>query len=136
MRRSLSLVKRPFAAGVAVALALSGTAASAAEVDQIAQSALFGLSGKALRACYGRPERRRGVALASIWTYPMGTLTADGPAFFFPLDLNLLNAGGLCEVHFVVGRFGVSQVFYTLPGSRALPPGQTCDFPAEVCAGR
>ena len=117
-------------------MALLGTAASAAEVDQIAQSALFGLSGKALRACYGRPERQRGIALASIWTYPMGTLTADGLSFLFPLDLNLVNAGGLCEVHFVVGRFGVSQVFYTLPGGRALPSGQSCDFPAEVCARR
>ena len=83
----------------------------AAEVDQIAQSRLIGVSGKALRACLGAPAHRRGITLAAIWTYPVGTLAADGPAFLFPLNLNGLGAGGVCDVRFVVDRFGVSRIF-------------------------
>jgi hypothetical protein len=108
--------------------------AYAAEVDQIAQSRLIGISGKALRACLGPPAWRRAIGVQSLWTYPVGTLTADGPAFLFPLDLNALGAGGVCEVRFVFGRFGVIQVRYTLPGGAPLPLGQNCSFPVEACA--
>jgi predicted secreted Zn-dependent protease len=119
----------------AVLLVVAGSA-RAAEVDQIAQHALIGVSGKALRACLGAPAERRAVGYEAIWTYPVGTLTADGPAFLFPLDLNLLHAGGVCDVRFVLGRYGVSQVYYTLPGGAPLPLGQLCNFPVEACAAR
>lgn len=119
-----------------IALLAAAAPAYAAEVDQIAQSRLIGISGKALRACLGPPTQRRGIALAAIWTYPLGTLAADGPALLFPLDLNGLGAGGVCEVHFVVGRYGVSQVYYTLPSGAALPLGQLCNFPVEACVAR
>jgi hypothetical protein len=108
----------------------------AAEVDQIAQSRLIGISGKALRACLGAPAKRRAVGMEAIWTYTVGALTADGPAFLFPLDLNTLGAGGACEVRFVVDRYGVSQIYYTLPGGAPLPLGQLCNFPVDACAGR
>jgi len=128
------MAKLPGMAAVLSALLLAVAPAAAAEVDQIAQHALIGMSGKALHACLGRPAERRAVGYEAILTYPIGTLTADGPAFLFPLDLNILRAGGVCDVRFVLGRYGVSQVYYTLPGGAPLPLGQLCSFPAEACA--
>jgi len=127
------MLRLPQVASALAMLVATGPAA-AAEVDQIAQIALIGISGKALRACLGPPPQRRSVGYEAIWTYPIGTLIADGPAFLFPLDLNLLGAGGACEVRFAIDRYGVSQIYYTLPGGAALPLGKLCNFPVEACA--
>lgn len=121
---------------LAMATLAAMDAAHAAEVDQIAQRALIGISGKALRACLGAPAQRRAVGYEAIWTYPVGTLKADGPPIPWPPDLNGSGAGGVCEVRFVLDRYGVSQVYYTLPGGSPLPLGQLCNFPVDACAAR
>lgn len=120
----------------ALAMFIAAGSAAAAEVDQIAQRALIGISGKKLRECLGPPPHRQAVGYESIWIYPVGTLYADGPFFLFPNDLNLLGSGGVCEVRFVLDRYGVSRVYYTEPGGAALPLGQYCNFPVEACAAR
>ncbi len=118
----------------ALALLFFSAPAGAAEIDQIAQSQLIGISGKKLLACLGQPSQRRAVGYESIWTYPVGTLLGDGPVLLFTLDLNWIGAGGGCDVRFVLDRYGVSRVFYTLPGGAALPLGKYCSFPVEACA--
>lgn len=107
--------------------------AQAAEVDQIAQSQLIGRSGKSIRACLGEPAKRIRVGDEAIWVYPIGTVYADGLWFFVPLDLNLFRSGQPCEVRFVVNPYGVSQVYYALPGGAEMPLGQYCNFPVENC---
>jgi hypothetical protein len=107
--------------------------ARAAEIDQIAQSQLIGRSGKSIRACLGKPAKRIPVGDEAIWVYPIGTLYADGLWFFVPLDLNVFRSGAPCEVRFVVNPYGVSQVYYALPGGAAMPLGQYCNFPVENC---
>ena len=116
----------------AMALPLAG-APRAAEVDQIAQSKLIGRSGKSIRACLGEPAKRVRVGDEAIWVYPIGTLFADGMWFFVPLDLNIFRGGGPCEVRMVVNPYGVSRVYYALPGGADLPLGQFCQFPVENC---
>jgi len=119
---------------MALAIFVAAGPVAAAEVDQIVQSQLIGISGKKLRACLGPPTQRRAVGFESIWTYSVGTLVGDGPTFLFTLDLNWLGAGGGCDVRFVLDRYGVSQVGYTLPGGAPLPLGKLCSFPIEACA--
>jgi hypothetical protein len=38
-----------------------------------------------------------------------------------------------CDVHFVVGRYGVKVIEYTLTRGAALPLGQSCGFAVERC---
>ena len=121
--------------GLALAAVAIGLAAGAraAEIDQIAQSQLIGRSGKSIRACLGEPTKRIRVGDEAIWVYPIGTLYADGLWFFVPLDLNIFRSGAPCEVRLVVNPFGVSQVYYALPGGADLPLGQYCNFPVANC---
>jgi hypothetical protein len=126
--------KRLIRLAAALAMFVAAGPAIAAEVDQIAQSRLIGISAKKLRACLGPPAERRAVGYESIWTFSVGTLMGDGPVFLFPLDLHGIGAGGGCDVRFVLDRYGVSQIYYTLPGGAPLPLGKLCSFPAEACA--
>ena len=121
--------------GLAITAIAGGVIAGAraAETDQIAQSQLVGRSGKSIRACLGDPAKRIPVGDEAIWVYPIGTLYADGLFFLVPLDLNIFNSGGPCDVRLVLTRYGVNRVFYSLPDGTALPLGQFCQFPVEKC---
>ncbi len=122
--------------GLAVAAAAISVVAGAraAETDQIAQRVLIGRSGKAIRACLGKPAKRVPVGDEVIWEYPIGILTADGPGWLIPLDLNFLHSGGTCEVRVVLNPYGVRRVYYAMPDGAQLPLGELCQFPVEPCA--
>lgn len=118
-----------------VGLAL-GACAEKPEVDQIAQTAMIGLSGRDIQACLGAPASRRAVAQATeIWTYPVGYTTSDAPPWAAGIDFAAV-ARPACDVRLVMTGGHVSQVTYALPDGRALPLGRRCAFTARLCAMR
>ena len=107
------------------------------EVDQIAQTAMIGLSTRDIVACLGQPVRRRAVAQATeIWTYPVGYTTTDAPPWAAGLDFNLSAKPVSCDVKLVMTNARVSQVTYALRDGRALPSGRQCTFAVQTCALR
>jgi hypothetical protein len=122
-------------AAAAAGLAIAGCANNAPEVDQKAQHFMIGLSETRLKACVGRPDRRIPVGLEEIWVYRIGRLHGYGPPLP-PLNETILAPSGPCNVRFVVDRYGVSQIAYTLPSGASLPLGQVCDFDVDRCLAR
>jgi hypothetical protein len=107
------------------------------EVDQIAQTAMIGLSKRDILLCMGEPFRRRAVAQATeIWTYPVGVTTTGAPPW--AAGLNLAASQGVlpCDVELVMTNAKVSQVAYALPGGEALPSARQCSFFVQSCARR
>jgi len=107
------------------------------EVDQVAQTAMIGLSGRDILACMGAPVRRRVVAQATeIWTYPVGYASTETPPWAAGLDFALSAKPVSCDVRLVMTNARVSQVTYALPDGRALPSGRECVFAVRPCALR
>jgi hypothetical protein len=108
-----------------------------AEVDQIVQQKMIGLSRAKIKACLGTPARRKVVGSTEIRSYPIGDMHVD--AFFFAAGVNWLPQPYLparvCEVNVVLTNAIVSQVYYTAPGGADMPMGQQCLFPVENCVG-
>jgi hypothetical protein len=121
----------------AVALvALSAGAGAAAEVDQIAQSRMIGLSAKKLRACLGEPASKLKIGATQIWTYAQGTVWVEGG----PLSPGVNGLASLfgndrqCNVNIVLTNAAVSQINYAAPDGGPLRLGEQCDFAASDCA--
>jgi hypothetical protein len=124
----------PLAATIAFASLLG--CAQAAEVDQIAQQKMIGLSKKKIRLCMGPPARRVAVGSTDIWTYRSGAAAVEG--FFLASGLNGMASwfgpDRLCNVNVVMTNARVSQITYAAPDGRPLPIGEHCDFAVENCA--
>jgi hypothetical protein len=110
-------------------------AAQAAEVDQIAQQKMIGLSKKKLRLCMGPPAHRIAVGSTDIWTYRSGRAQVEG--FFLASGVNGMaswfGSDRLCSVNIVMTNARVSQIAYAGPDGRPLPIGEHCDFAVENC---
>ena len=107
------------------------------EVDQIAQTAMIGLSNRDILVCLGEPLRRHAVAQATeIWTYSVGYTTTDVPPWAAGLNFNLSAPPLPCDVKLVMTNAHVSQMAYSLPDGRALPSGRQCTFLVQACALR
>jgi LmbE family N-acetylglucosaminyl deacetylase len=107
------------------------------EVDEVAQTAMIGLSSRDIQACLGEPARRRRVAQATeIWTYPVGYTATEAPPWAAGLDFALSAKPVVCDVRLVMTNAHVSQVTYALPDARALPLGRQCVFAVQACALR
>jgi hypothetical protein len=124
----------PLAATLALASLLA--AAQAAEVDQIAQHKMIGLSKKQIRLCMGLPARRVAVGATDIWTYRSGGAEVEG--FFLAPGVNAMASwfgpDRTCSVNVVMTNAQVSQITYSAPDGRPLPIGEHCDFAVENCA--
>jgi len=119
-----------------VGLSLSACAENP-EVDQVAQTAMIGLSGRDILACMGEPGDRRAVAQATeIWSYPIGYTATPAPPWAAGLDFALSAKPVSCDVRLVMTNGHVSQVTYALPDGRALPLGRQCVFAVQACAPR
>ena len=129
-------MKRSIAIAVPFALACILAAAQAAEVDQIAQQKMIGLSKKKIRLSMGPPARRVAVGSTDIWTYRSGAAAVEG--FFLASGLNGMASwfgpDRLCNVNVVMTNARVSQITYAAPDGRPLPIGEHCDFAVENCA--
>ena len=129
-------MKRSIAIAVPFALACILAAAQAAEVDQIAQQKMIGLSKKHIRLCMGPPARRVAVGSTDIWTYRTGSAQVEG--FFLASGVNGMASwfgpDRFCNVNVVMTNARVSQITYAAPDGRPLPIGEHCDFAVENCA--
>jgi hypothetical protein len=129
-------MKRLIAIVVPFALACILAAAQAAEVDQIAQQKMIGLSKKHIRLCMGPPARRVAVGSTDIWTYRTGSAQVEG--FFLASGVNGMaswfGSDRFCNVNVVMTNARVSQITYAAPDGRPLPIGEHCDFAVENCA--
>ena len=122
------------AAHLALAAALAGCA-SAPESDQVAQSAMIGLSEREALACMGRPAQRTAPAEATeIWTYRGGLTASSSPPWGFGADFSALTLAAPCDVRLVMTNRRVSAVAYALPDGRSLPSGKLCAFAVAPCA--
>jgi LmbE family N-acetylglucosaminyl deacetylase len=107
------------------------------EVDQVAQTAMIGLSSRDILGCMGAPGDRRAVAQATeIWSYPIGYTATAAPPWAAGLDFALSAKPTSCNVRLVMTNAHVSQVTYALPDGRALPLGRQCVFAVRACAAR
>ena len=107
------------------------------ESDQIAQTAMIGLSTRDILACLGAPAHRWAVAQATeIWTFTTGVTTTDTPPWGAGLNLAASQPALPCDVRLVITNARVSQVAYALPDGRALPSARQCAFPVQACALR
>lgn len=130
-------MKRIFLKAAAVALmALAAGAGVAAEVDQIAQSRMIGLSAKKLRACLGTPASKLKVGSTQIWTYAQGTVWVEGGPFSPGVNgmASLFGNDRACNVNVVLTNAAVSQINYAAPDGGPLRLGEQCLFPASDCA--
>lgn len=106
-------------------------------VDQIAQTAIIGLSTKDILVCMGEPVRRNWPAQATeVWTYPVGVTTTGTPPWAAGLNLAASQGPLPCDVKLVMTNGHVSQVAYSLPDDRALPSARQCSFLVQACALR
>jgi hypothetical protein len=118
-------------------LALASGVGQAAEVDQIAQQKMIGLSKKHIRICLGAPAKRVRIGSTDIWTYPIGQTIGDNP--FFAPALSMAPPGvfgvdnGACNVNIVMTNGAVSQVVYHAADGGPLPLGRQCLFAVENC---
>lgn len=128
-------MKSSFLIAVVFALA-SLAAAQAAEVDQIAQQKMIGLSKKKILLCMGLPARRVAVGSTDIWTYRSGGAAVEG--FFLATGVNGMASWfgpeRSCNVNVVMTNARVSQITYAASDGRPLPLGEHCDFAVENCA--
>jgi hypothetical protein len=129
-------MKTTFAIAATLALlALTVAAAPAAEVDQIAQQKMIGLSKKTIRLCMGWPAKRVAIGSTDIWTYRSGSAEVEG--FFLAPGVNgmasWLGRDRFCNVNVVMTNARVSQVTYHAPDGRPLPLGERCLFAVENC---
>jgi len=121
---------------IAAAFALASLAAAqAAEVDQIAQQKMIGLSKKKIRLCMGLPALRVAIGATDIWTYRTGGAQVEG--FFLASGANGMASwfgpDRFCNVNVVMTHARVSQVTYAASDGRPLPLGEHCDFAVENC---
>ena len=125
------------AAGTIAFLALASGVGQGAEVDQIAQQKMIGLSKKHIRICLGAPAKRVRIGATDIWTYPIGQTIGDSP--FFAPALSMAPTGvfgadnGACNVNIVMTNGAVSQVVYHAADGGSLPLGRQCLFAVENC---
>jgi hypothetical protein len=123
--------------GTIAFLALAGGAGQGAEVDQIAQQKMIGLSKKHIRICLGAPARRVRIGSTDIWTYPIGQTIGDSPFFAPALSMAppaVFGAdNGACNVNIVMTNGAVSQVVYRAADGGPLPLARQCVFPVENC---
>jgi hypothetical protein len=124
-------------AGTIAFFALASGVGQGAEVDQIAQQKMIGLSKKHIRICLGAPAKRVRIGSTDIWTYPIGQTIGDNP--FFAPALSMAPSGvfgadnGACNVNIVMTNGAVSQVVYHAADGGPLPLGRQCLFPVENC---
>jgi hypothetical protein len=124
-------------AGTVVFFAAAGYAGQGAEVDQIAQQQMIGLSKKKILACLGAPAKRVRIGATDIWTYPIGEAHFESP-FLAPAFLLAPSASaGLdkraCDVNIILTNGAVSQVVYHGAGGGPLPLGRQCLFAVQNC---
>jgi hypothetical protein len=136
MRRR-ELHTRSLTAGAAL-VSLIVCAGEAAEVDQIAQSRMIGLSAKQIRACMGAPANKLVVGSTQIWTYSHGSVWVEGGPFSPGVNglASLLDNDRLCNVNVVLTNAAVSQINYTAPDGGPLRLGEQCIFPVRDCTER
>src|SRR5882757_1700032 len=122
---------------VVALLAPIAGAGAAAEVDQIAQAKMIGLSAKKIRACMGAPAAKTIVGSIQIWTYAQGSVWVEGGPFSPGVNgmASLFGNDRLCNVNFVLTNAAVSQVNYTAPDGGPLRLGEQCIFAVTDCAG-
>jgi hypothetical protein len=119
-----------------VALTLAACA-DRPEADQVAQTAMIGLSTRDILACLGEPVRRHAVAQATeIWAYPIGVTTTDTPPWGAGLNFAATQPPLPCDVRLVMTNAHVSQVSYALPDGSALPSARQCGFAVQTCTAR
>ena len=124
-------------AGTIAFFALASGVGQGAEVDQIAQQKMIGLSKKHIRICLGAPAKRVRIGSTDIWTYPIGHAVGDSP--FFAPALSMAPPGvfgadnGACNVNIVMTNGAVSQVVYHAADGGPLPLGRACLFAVENC---
>ena len=126
MRRSIAILCGP----------LSALLLGAAEVDQVAQQAMIGLSKRAILACLGEPATRVRVGQGTqIWTYPNNWMRGYGPQWALGLNPNLRPFAPFapCEVKLVMTNARVSRIDYGAADGGSLPIGQECPFAVERC---
>ena len=129
-------MKSVFAIVATLAVLAFVGAVQAAEVDQIAQQRMIGLSKKKIRACMGAPAHRVAIGSTDIWTYRSGAAAVEG--FFQASGVNGMASwfapDSGCNVNVVMTNARVSQINYAAPDGRPLPIGEHCDFAVERCA--
>lgn len=107
------------------------------EIDQIAQTAMIGLSSRYIVACLGEPESRRAAAQATeIWTYRIGYTATGAPPWAAGLDFSVAAKPAACDVRLVMTNAHVSQATYALPDGSEIPLGRQCVFTVQSCASR
>ena len=125
------------AAGTIAFLALASGVGQGAEVDQIAQQKMIGLSKKHIRICLGAPAKRVRIGSTDIWTYPIGQAIGDSPFYspaLFMAPPSVFGAdNGACNVNIVMTNGAVSQVVYHAADGGPLPLGRACLFAVENC---
>ena len=103
-----------------------------AEVDQIAQTKMIGLSKRSIHACMGAPTWRKAIGATEIWSYDTGTTQIDGQGFAtfgYPRHPH-------CRVNVVITNGVVSQINYAGVNGDSLDLGERCIFAVAPCAGR
>ena len=124
-------------AGTIAFFALASGVGQGAEVDQIAQQKMIGLSKKHIRICLGAPAKRVRIGSTDIWTYPIGQTIGDSPFFspsLFMAPPFVFGAdNGACNVNIVMTNGAVSQVVYHSADGGPLPLGRQCLFAVESC---
>jgi hypothetical protein len=125
------------AAGTIAFFLLASGVGQAAEVDQIAQQKMIGLSKKHIRICLGAPAKRVRIGSTDIWTYPIGQTIGDSPFFspaLFMAPPFVFGAdNGACNVNIVMTNGAVSQVVYHSADGGPLPLGRQCLFAVQNC---
>jgi hypothetical protein len=124
-------------AGTIAFFLLASGVGQAAEVDQIAQQKMIGLSKKHIRICLGAPAKRVRIGSTDIWTYPIGQTIGDSPFFSPALFMALPGVfgadNGACDVNIVMTNGAVSQVVYHAADGGPLPLGRECLFAVQNC---
>lgn len=128
-------MKSVFAIAASFSLFASFGLAQAAEVDQIAQQKMIGLSKKTIRICMGAPARRLAIGSTDIWTYRSGSAEVEG--FFLASGVNGMASwfgpDRFCNVNVIMTNARVSQITYAAPDGRPLPLGEQCLFAVSNC---
>lgn len=132
-------MRRTFTTAATIAsLAFAIGVARGAEVDQIAQQKMIGLSKKAIVACLGAPAKSVRIGATDIWTYPIGAAPFEtlffAPAFSMAAGAPSGAEAGSCNVNIVLTNGAVSQVVYHGADGGPLQLGRQCLFAAQDCA--
>jgi hypothetical protein len=122
--------------GAVAFFGLAACAAAAAEVDQIAQQKMIGLSAKRILACMGRPAEKMIIGSTQVWTYPRGSVWVEGGPFSPGVNgmASFFGADIACKVNVVLTNAAVSQINYAAADGGPLRLGEQCLFAVRDCA--